>query len=207
MAAGHPVEVMIMFATPPAAGRLRRLARLLIGPNELRRPSDRFEGVVMAVLLAAFIAAVTMASLAGVRTYQSQRTADARLRSTVAVLTASGPIYMMNGLGEVQARWQAPGGRERSGMLTTQVAPDIWNASRGTRVRIWVTPTGEPTAPPPGEVAMLLSAAAIPLWATGGSAVFLLLCYGLCRLVLDRRRLARWESAWALVGPRWTTRR
>jgi hypothetical protein len=34
----------------------------------------------------------------------------------------------------------------------------------------------------------------------------LLVCYGLCRLVLDRRRLAAWESAWSLTGPRWTTR-
>jgi hypothetical protein len=25
--------------------------------------------------------------------------------------------------------------------------------------------------------------------------------------VLDRRRLAAWESAWSLTGPRWTTRR
>jgi hypothetical protein len=34
----------------------------------------------------------------------------------------------------------------------------------------------------------------------------LLVCYRLCRLVLDRR-LAAWESAWSLTGPRWTTRR
>ncbi len=27
-------------------------------------------------------------------------------------------------------------------------------------------------------------------------------CYGLCRLVLDSRRLAAWESAWSLTGPR-----
>jgi alkylmercury lyase len=31
--------------------------------------------------------------------------------------------------------------------------------------------------------------------------------YALCRLALDRRRLSAWESAWALIGPRWTTRR
>ena len=29
----------------------------------------------------------------------------------------------------------------------------------------------------------------------------------LCRLVLDRRRLAAWASAWSLTGPRWSTRR
>jgi hypothetical protein len=41
----------------------------------------------------------------------------------------------------------------------------------------------------------------------GGAAVVLIFCYLLCRMVLDRHRLAGWESAWATVGPRWTTRR
>jgi hypothetical protein len=54
---------------------------------------------------------------------------------------------------------------------------------------------------------MILSSLAIPLWWAGGAAIFLIICYWLCRLALDRRRLAAWESAWALVGPRWTTRR
>jgi hypothetical protein len=196
-----------MPATPPAATLPRRLGRMLIGRNELRRPSDRIEGAIIVTLLAGFIAAVAVASLVGVRTYQSQHAADARLRPAVAVLTASGPIYMMNGAGEAQARWRAPDGRERSGTLTTQVAPDIWNASRGSRVAIWVTRTGEPAAPPPGQVAMLLSAAAVPLWSLAGVGVFLMLCYWLCRRVLELRRLATWESAWAAVGPRWTTRR
>ena len=40
-----------------------------------------------------------------------------------------------------------------------------------------------------------------------GAGIALIVCYWLCRLVLDRRRLAAWESAWALTGPRWTTRR
>ena len=40
-----------------------------------------------------------------------------------------------------------------------------------------------------------------------GAALVLFLCYLLCRMVLDRHRLARWESAWVTVGPRWTTRR
>jgi hypothetical protein len=198
---------MMMPATPRAPTLPRRLGRLLIGRNELRRPSDRFEGAIILTMLAAFIAAVVVASLVGVRTYQSQRAADARLRPTVAVLTGSGPIYMMNGVGEAQARWRAPDGRQRSGKLTTQVAPDIWNASRGSRVGIWVTRSGEPAAPPPGEEAMLVSATVIPLWSLIGVGVFLMLCYWLCRLVLDRRRLAGWESAWAKVGPRWTTRR
>jgi hypothetical protein len=40
-----------------------------------------------------------------------------------------------------------------------------------------------------------------------GAGMVLIICYWACRRALDRRRLAGWESAWALTGPRWTTRR
>jgi hypothetical protein len=40
-----------------------------------------------------------------------------------------------------------------------------------------------------------------------GATVVLILCYYLCRGLLDRHRLASWESTWAAVGPRWTSRR
>lgn len=196
-----------MSATPPAAGRLARLARLMIGSNELRRPSDRFEGAVIGTLLAAFIAAVTMAPLVGAHAYQSERVAGASLRPAVAVLTQSGPIDDMANEREAWARWRIPDGKERSGLLTTFVAPDIEHASRGSHVRIWITRAGDPVAPPPGEAEMLLSAAGIALWLLTSAGIFLMLCYWLSRLVLDKRRLAAWEAAWYQVGPRWTMRR
>lgn len=195
-----------MSATPAPVGRLAGLARLLIGSNELRRPSDRFEGAVIATLLAAFLAAVATASLVGVHTYQSERQTGASLRPAVAVLIQSGPIDMAS-VGEAQARWRAPDGTERSGPLTTLTAPQIANASRGSRIRIWITRIGDPAAPPPSRAAMLLTGTGIALWLLIGAAVFLMLCYWLSRLVLDRRRLTAWETAWAQVGPRWTTRR
>jgi hypothetical protein len=207
MAAGDLPEVMVMPGTPRDARLLPRLARLLISRNELRRSYDRVEGAVVMTLLAAFIAAVVAACFVAAHTYQSQRAAGARLRPAVAVLSQNGPTDILNGTGEAQAGWRAPDGRQRSGMLTTLVAPGIWNATRGARVRIWVTSTGEPATPPPDRTTMILSSLAIPLWWAGGAAIFLIICYWLCRLALDRRRLAAWESAWALVGPRWTTRR
>ena len=54
---------------------------------------------------------------------------------------------------------------------------------------------------------MIFNALAVGAAAAGGAGVALLICYALCRLALDRRRLAAWESAWSLTGPRWTTRR
>jgi hypothetical protein len=54
---------------------------------------------------------------------------------------------------------------------------------------------------------MMATALFAAIAVTVGAAVVLILCYFLCRMVLDRHRLARWESAWAAVGPRWTSRR
>ncbi len=54
---------------------------------------------------------------------------------------------------------------------------------------------------------MILNAFLVPLSWAGGVGIVLIICYRLCRLALDRRRLAAWESDWALIGPRWTSRR
>jgi len=91
-------------------------------------------------------------------------------------------------------------------MLTTVTTPGIIGAAAGARIPVWLDRSGQPAAPPGGQVAMIVNALAAAAVA-GGAAVALLICYALCRLVLDRRRLAAWESAWSLTGPRWTTRR
>ncbi len=191
-----------------AAGPWRRLARLLIGRNKLRRPSDRIEGAVVLLLAAAFLTAVATAPLFGAAIYHSQRAATAHLHPAVAVLSQSGPYDGgMTGDGQAVARWPVPGGRPRSGLLTTQTAPDIWGAPAGARVQIWLTASDEPTTPPPGATVVLFTAIVIAISAACGAGIALILCYWLFRMALDRRRLAAWESAWALTGPRWTTRR
>jgi hypothetical protein len=86
-------------------------------------------------------------------------------------------------------------------------APGIWDASPGAGVRVWVTRTGEPIAPPPSSALMTFNAVLVAIWTACGAAVALTGCYWLCRRALDQRRLAAWESAWAMTGPRWTSRR
>jgi hypothetical protein len=191
-----------------AARAWRRLARLLMGRNKLRRPSDRIEGAVALLLSAAFLAAVIAAPVFGAAIYRSQRAAAARMHPAVAVLAQNGPYDGgVAGDGQALARWPVPGGRQRSGLLTTQTAPGIWGASAGTRVPVWLNASGEPAEPPPGATVVLFTAIVIAISAACGAGIALILCYWLFRLVLDRRRLAAWESAWALTGPRWTTRR
>ncbi len=184
--------------------RLRRAAQLLVGPNKLRRPFDRIEGVVLVLLSAAFLAAVAAAPVIGARIYQWQRATAARLHPAMAVLSRNGPDDSGSaGGGQAAARWRAPDGQQRSGLLTMVTAPGIWDAAAGTRIRVWLTSSGEPATPPPSPAALLVSSAVITVTmaCVAGGALFL--CYWPCRLVLDRRRLAAWESAWTLAGPRW----
>ena len=186
-----------------AARPLRRLARLL-RPNPLRRPSDRAEYALVTLLVAAFLATVVVAPFLSARIDRAQSAAAEHLHPAVAVLSGGGPYG--NGLagnGWATARWRAPDGRQVTGTLTTLTAPTIWNASPGTRVQVWLTSSGAPAIPPPGPGTTAFTTMSLVMLA----GVALLICYWLCRLILDRRRLAAWESAWARVGPRWTTRR
>jgi hypothetical protein len=196
-------------ARPRRMSRMSRLVRWLAGRNALRRPVDRIEGAVLVALTAAFLVAIAVASVLGAHTYQSQRAASAGLRPVVAVLSQAGPVFYdsLTQRGRSGARWRDSGGSEQSGVLTTWTAPGIVGAAAGTRIPVWLDRSGQPVAPPGGQVAMIVNALAPSTAVAGAAGLTVLVCYGLCRLVLDRRRLAAWESAWSLTEPRWNTRR
>jgi hypothetical protein len=188
---------------------MSRLARWLAGRNTLRRPVDRIEGTILVALTAAFLAALAAASVLGVHTYQSQRATSADLRPVVATLTQAAPSYYesLAQRGQAEARWRDPGGSEQSGVVTGSTVPGILGVAPGARITIWLNRSDQPVAPPGGQAAMIVNAVAPATAVVGGAGMTLLVCYWLCRFVLDRRRLAAWESAWSLTGPRWTTRR
>jgi hypothetical protein len=194
-----------MPGAPRPPGLLRRLARLLVSRNPLRRPSDRIEGVVLIAVLAGLLAAAAAGLVLGGHVYRQQRAGQARLHPVTAVLSQNGPGDSLDGFGQARARWRAPDGRQRAGLLNTVTAPGIWNAPAGTRVRVWVTRSGAP-ATPPNDLEALALAALAAAGVAGGGGVVLIIWYWLCRLVLDRQRLRAWESAWAATGPRWTRR-
>lgn len=188
-----------------AGGAMRRTGRLLLGRNELRRPSDRIEGATVAFLSAAFLIACVAAALFARHLYESEHAA-ASSRPAVAALSRPGSVA--NGLAStVGPRWRLPDRSQRSGIPTTQTAPAVSYAPARTSVPAMLGRSGEPPAPPasPGDLVVNASFAAVILMMVAG--VVLVLCYLVCRRALDRHRLARWESAWAAVGPQWTRRR
>jgi hypothetical protein len=183
--------------------------RLVLGRNELRRRSDRIEGIVLAALSAGFLAIVVTAALYGAHIYQSQRAAVARLRPVTAVLSQAGPAARnpFDPAAPTLATWRPPHAAERSGPLTIWDAPAIFDAPAGTAITVWLDRSGWPQPPPPDPGDTIVNALVESVAATGSAAVVLVFCYLLFRRALDRRRLARWEAAWAIIGPGWTSRR
>jgi len=187
---------------------MSRLARFLTGRNALRRPVDRIEGAVLVALFAAFGVAVVIACIIGTHTYQVQHAAAAGLRPASALLLQDGPSADSLGrVGQAEARWVLPGGGEQSGVLTTATAPDIAGAVAGARVSVWLNRFSQPASPPADQTVMIIYSLVAGVMVTVLAGVALLGVYALCRVALDRRRLAAWESAWDRTGPRWTTRR
>ena len=191
-----------------ATRRMSRLARLLTGRNALRRPVDRIEGAFLIALSAAFGVAVVIACIVGTHTYQVQRAATVGLHPASALLLQDGPSADSLGrVGQAEARWFVPGGSEQSGVLTTATAPDIAGAPVGARISVWLNRSGQPASPPADQAVMIIYGLVAGAMVTALAGMALLLIYALCRVVLDRRRLAAWESAWERTGPSWTTRR
>jgi hypothetical protein len=188
-----------------AARPLPRLRRLVLSRNELRRPSDRIEGAVIMSLAAAFVTiAVAAACFAG-HLRQSQPASAARSGQTLAVPPGPGPKASQTTVPGNRSR--RPDEPRRSGAQTAAPDPAIYRVPAGTTVKGWAGRPGEPRSLRPGRRDRIAGALLADITITVGAAVVLILCYRLCRAVLDRHRLTRWEAAWAVVGPKWTSRR
>ena len=191
-----------------ADGLLARMLRMFVRKNELRRSSDRVEGVVVVVLMGAFVAAVVVAALVAAHVYRSEQATAASLRQTVAVLSWPGAVTETPALHEAtaMATWRTSDGAARSGLLTTDVVPGIYGQPAGATVQLWLGRSGDPAPPPQGATGMAVGATMAGLAIVVVAATVLTFCYRLCQRGLDRRRIANWSSDWAVTGPQWTSR-
>jgi hypothetical protein len=192
---------------------LRQLwQRLTWSPEDspLQRRVDRIESVIAACLVVVFViaapllcvVAVRVAGAAGVREQQ----AESGWRPVPAVLQQSAAAGQIAGgdsdASWVSARWRAPDGRWRQGLVAVAL-----NAKAGQRMTVWVTPAGQLMHPP-------LTRAEVLEWeATGATlapialAALMAVAGGIVRVLANRRRVAGWTRAWAATGPRWSSLR
>jgi len=196
----------------PRSPRSTWLGRLLRGRrpdrNPLRRGSDRAETAMLGVLLAAFLAgAPFVAHAAGSWTYAtSVREAQAQqaaLRQVPAtLLQAATPWSVSEGGAEAPARWKAPDGQTRTGQVFV-----VGAVPAGSTVMVWVNQSGHLTDSPlqPSQVTGRADMARV--LAVGALGVMLILVGWAARWVLDRRRLAAWDTDWLTTEPRWSPRR
>jgi len=186
-----------------------RLARRLgLDGNPLRRRIDRIAACLAALLMAVFLIGAPMLSMAAVRWVGHAAAAGQRAarswRQVPAVLPRGAPLLAVGEVFStswVPARWTAPDGQERAGRI-----PVSSRLAAGRTVRLWVDTAGSPTGLPPSHGAAVASEALAAAFASVALGAVLWWLAGAGRWVLDRRRLAAWEAAWAAIGPQWTWR-
>jgi hypothetical protein len=193
-----------------AARWLARLSWTLQGRgNPLRRPVDRKEARLIAGLLVIFLIASPLvavlgahlsytASLRQMHAQRSWREVTATLVENATDLPATGGAWAP----AAEARWTAPDGRARHGLLAVD-----GSARAGQHVTIWVDGAGQPTLSPMPRIGAALSAVTVGLAMPAFLALLLILAGWIVRLALNRRRLADWGNEWNAVEPRWRSPR
>jgi hypothetical protein len=189
-----------------------RLARRLgHHRNPLTRRSDLIEVWLVPAAIAAFLAlSPLVAGAAGMWVHAdnaaAHRAQAAWHRVTAVLLQAApGPMMSDNGgnswVAWTAARWTA-GGRSQLGRV-----PAAAGTRAGSTVPVWLDRAGNARLPPltaDQARGRVIEAASVAL---AGLAILLAGMALLGRWVLDRRRLASWETAWLSVGPQWSGRR
>ena len=182
--------------------------RLGLDHNPLRRRTDKIAAGLAAALMAVFLvgapvlAAVTVGWVG--RATAAEQQAGRSWRQVPAVLEQAAVVpAAVESLGQswVRARWIAPDGRSHAGQIPVRGA-----LPAGRTVPLWVDAAGSRTGPPPARHVALARQAAASVIAVVTLGIVLLCLAGAGRWVLDRRRLAEWETGWAAVGPQWTRR-
>ena len=169
-----------------------RLARRLgLDGNPLRRRTDKIEACLAALTLVVFVTGAPVLSVAAGRAWVMEHSG----RQVSAVLLRAAPSVT----GLVPARWIAPDGRTRTGWI-----PVSRGLAAGRTVSLRVNAAGSPTGPSLRHGAVLGREAAAAVVVPVALGWVLLCLAEVGRWVLDRRRLAGWDAAWATVGPQWT---
>ena len=191
--------------------RAKRLAcRLGLDANPLRRRTDKIATCLAAQLLLVCLVGAPLLGMAAfgwvARAGAAEQRAERSWSDVPAVLLSSATVpdsfaTGLFGYSWAPARWVAPDGRVRFGHIPVEVGTAV-----GRTVWIWVDAVGRPTNAPVTHRTVMARAATVAAVATIALLTVLVFLAWAGRKLLDRRRLADWELAWAVVGPQWTKR-
>jgi len=195
----------------PAGGPGRLARKLGLDGNPLRRWTDRTEAAVRVGLVAAVISGAPLAAfVAGHRAAVSGNRAlhaQQAWHRVSAVLLERAPsdnsiMYQSSAIVWVRARWTAPDGPVHVGDV-----PAPGGTPAGHAVRVWVNRSGTAAVVPLIRAQVTDRVVAVAVFAPFALAVVLLTVAALAHQLLERRRFASWEAAWASIEPQWSRRR
>ena len=173
--------------------------------NPLRRRSDRIEAAVAAMLFLGLVAGTPAATLAagscayglGMRAELAQQAERHQVPATLLESAPFGPWPV-----QVEARWTAPDGMPRTGLIAVP-----GGRAAGSAVTVWTDASGKLAAKPLRHTAVIALAAFTGVWAALTACLLLLGAWRWTRRRLERCRMSAWEADWQVTGPRWTNRR
>lgn len=185
---------------------------LLPGRNTVARPSDRVQAAVLLLVVLTSLVAGAGAVLLGIGIHAGEaaksREETASRYQTTAVLLADGPAPGAVGRtatpgesGPAKAFWVTRDGRRHTGEVDAPAG-----TVAGNEVPIWLDSTGTPVDRPLTPIAAAVDATVIATGLWVGVVFLLALAYGGVVVLLNRRRLARWQQEWFAGQPGRTRR-
>lgn len=177
--------------------------------NPLRRPSDRIETAVLAVLMIAFLVGAPFAAMAtgawihgmAERAQLAQQESRFQVQAVVLTVTAQPPVGEAAVSDLAQARWQAPDGREVTGEVPAPAGTRV-----GQTLPVWTDQTGVLTTAPLVNSQVSDQTVLAEVLGVIALAGVLTLAGEVAFWALNRRRMADWDADWHTTEPRWTTR-
>ncbi len=191
-------------------GRRPRRAMRGLRPdsNPLRRRMDRAETFIIGGLLVVAVAVAPVAAVQAdhvaytdsLRVAQVQeRTDHQTMAKLLAAPAASTGGYTVASLVPARAQWTTPTGTRRTGDIQVPAS-----SVKGQRYKIWIDAAGAVTSPPATEAQAAGQGTFAAIMAVVLTLVTCFTAAGITRMLLNRRRLAAWDAAWAVTAPLWT---
>jgi hypothetical protein len=186
----------------------RRLGR---DRNPMRRRSDVLDAWLLPVAIVVFLALCPFVLAMTGNWMRAANASEMRAQSSwhhvqaVLLQSVPGPEQANHGantwLTWMPARWTA------AGIERTAEVPARAGASAGSTVTVWFDSAGHVRMPPltPGSAGARVIEAQVTGLAILAALLAIMVLLG--HRILDRRRLAGWESAWLSVGPTWSRHR